>query len=234
MPDHFQIIYAQRAVDYERLIAREDYQGNILKAIRGIMPLDGAVVAEMGAGTGRLTRLLSPEVHSITAMDASQHMLSVAKDVLGNLPDRNWNLVAADNRVLPLPDASADLAIEGWSFGHLTGWFPSTWRAEMQRAIDEMMRVLRPGGFAVLLETMGTGREDPQPPAPELALFYRLLEDELGFQAATIRTDYQFESLDEAVGLTRFFFGDELAAGVQQKNWIIVPECTGIWWKLAA
>jgi ubiquinone/menaquinone biosynthesis C-methylase UbiE len=234
MPDHFQTIYAQHAVDYERLIAREDYQGNILKAIRGIVPLDGAVVAEMGAGTGRLTRLLSPEARSITAMDASRHMLSVARDVLRSLPDPNWNLVVTDNRALPLLDASADLAIEGWSFGHLAGWYPSTWRAEMQVAINEMLRVLRPGGFAVLLETMGTGREDPKPPAPELALFYRVLEDEMGFQSATIRTDYQFESLDEAVSLTHFFFGDELAAEVQRKNWIILPECTGIWWKQAS
>ena len=38
------------------------------------------------------------------------------------------------------------------------------------------------------------------------------------------------QSLDEAEELTRFFFGDELAARVVEKEWLILPECTGIWW----
>jgi len=32
-------------------------------------------VVEFGAGTGRITRLLAPEVQSIRAFDASEHML---------------------------------------------------------------------------------------------------------------------------------------------------------------
>src|SRR5687767_15653875 len=127
MTDHFQTIYAQHADDYERLIAREDYQGNILKAIQKVAALDGAVVAEMGAGTGRLTRLLAPDVHKIIAMDASRHMLATAQTVLSAMPVHNWRLVNADNRALPIPDGFSDLAIEGWSFGHLAGWYPSTW-----------------------------------------------------------------------------------------------------------
>jgi hypothetical protein len=45
-----------------------------------------------------------------------------------------------------------------------------------------------------------------------------------------IRTDYEFASVEEAVTLTRFFFGDELALQVQTANSPIVPECTGLWW----
>ena len=52
-----------------------------------------------------------------------------------------------------------------------------------------------------------------------------------GFAATTIRTDYRFESLVEAETLTRFFFGDGLADQVVEKNWRILPEWTGIWWK---
>jgi hypothetical protein len=36
--------------------------------------------------------------------------------------------------------------------------------------------------------------------------------------------------LSEAEKLTRFFFGEELARAVRWNNWIILPECTGIWW----
>lgn len=125
------------------------------------------------------------------------------------------------------------MAIEGWSFGHFNGWYPDTWREEAGKAIDEMKRVLRPGGTMILLETMGTGFEMPTPPTQGLVDFYGWLEGDLGFKNTNIRTDYRFESLQEAEQLARFFFGDELADEVVRKNWVILPECTGVWWKTA-
>jgi ubiquinone/menaquinone biosynthesis C-methylase UbiE len=169
-------------------------------------------------------------VKSIRAFDASQHMLDVAATKLQQMGLNNCHLSVADNRSIPVEDASADLSIEGWSFGHFTGWYPDTWRDEAGQAVGEMKRVLRPGGTAIILETLGTGREAPQPPNDALAAFYAWLEVEHDFMPAWIRTDYQFDSLDEAEGLTRFFFGDELADQVVANNWVILPECTGIWW----
>jgi hypothetical protein len=100
----------------------------------------------------------------------------------------------------------------------------------MNAALFQMKRLLCPGGTMILLETMGTGRETPQPPRAYLAELYAWLEQEQGFSTQWIRTDYRFESLAEAEQLTRFFFGDELARTVAAKNWVILPECTGIWW----
>jgi hypothetical protein len=37
--------------------------------------------------------------------------------------------------------------------------------------------------------------------------------------------------LDEALELSRFFFGDELADRVERNRWVILPECTGVWWR---
>lgn len=230
MTDHFQNIYAQHADQYEALVLREDYQGNILKALENIKPLAGLDVVEMGAGTGRLTLMLAPLVKSIHAFDGSQHMLDVTVDKLKKSGLSNWSADVADNRALPVESASADLSIQGWSFGHFCGWYPDTWRDEIGKAVGEMKRVLRPGGTAIILETLGTGRETPQAPTEGLAAYYAWLEKEQGFSATWIRTDYQFESLDEARSLTSFFFGDDLATQVVQNNWIILPECTGIWW----
>ena len=39
-----------------------------------------------------------------------------------------------------------------------------------------------------------------------------------------------FESLAEAEELARFFFGDDMADKVLEEKWVILPECTGIWW----
>lgn len=234
MADHFQTIYRQHADQYELLIAREDYQQRLLPAIAAVCSLEEARVVEMGAGTGRLTRLLAPVVGSIVGFDASRHMLEEARQQLSRTGCRNVSLAVADNRRLPVRAGCADLAIEGWSFGHLTGWYPDAWRAEVKRALDEMLRLVKPGGTAIILETLGTGREDPYPPATVLAEFYEYLEHERGFTRTWLRTDYRFESLAEAELLTRFFFGEDFAQHVIEEKWVVLPECTGLWWREVA
>ena len=231
MPDHFETIYATKADQYEAMVQREDYEGNILKTLQQIRPLAGIDAVEFGAGTGRLTLMLAPLVKSLRAFEGSQHMLNVAVGKLKASGLSNWQAQVADNRAIPSESTSADLAIQGWSFGHFCGWYPDSWREEAGKAIGEMKRLLRPGGTIIMLETMGTGRETPFPPTAGLAEFYAWLAGENGFQNVNIRTDYKFVSLEEANQLTRFFFGDNIADEVVRKNWVILPECTGVWWK---
>jgi ubiquinone/menaquinone biosynthesis C-methylase UbiE len=229
MPDYKEI-YNTQARAYDLLVAREDYQGNLWPALRGIRPLDRLDVVELGAGTGRLTCMLAAAARRIRAFDLSRHMLEAARAKLSASGLRNWRLGVADNRRLPLRDRCADLSIAGWSLGHFVGWYPQTWRDEIGAALAGMRRVLRPGGTLILLETLGTGEEVPRPPDEGLAAYYRLLEETYGFSSTWIRTDYRFQDLDEAVALIRFFFGDPLAERVAAEGSTIVPECTGIWW----
>ena len=226
--DHFENIYAHHAVEYEALVTREDYEGRLPRALHNIARFNNAEVVEFGAGTGRLTVMLAPHVARIRAYDKSEHMLAVARARLERMGLANWQTAAGDNRALPVEDACADVAIEGWSFGHLM--FTPSWQADINAALGEMLRVARPGGVAIVIETMGTGSETPAPPAEELRTLYQHLEEELGFSAMAIRTDYRFESLEEAERLARFFFGDELADRVLREKLLILPECTGIWW----
>ncbi len=230
MSDHFKDIYAHKADQYQRLISREDYQQNILPALNQIHPLAGLDVVELGAGTGRLSCLLAPLVKQIHLFDEAQPMLKIAATRLRKMGQSNWRVGLADNRQLPVPNEVADVVIEGWSFGHFTGWYRDRWQRESGKALAEMKRMLRSGGTAIIMETLGTGYENPTPPNPYLADFYAFLEKDHGFSHTWIRTDYQFDSLAEAETLTGFFFGDALAQQVLEHNWVILPECTGIWW----
>lgn len=221
MPD-FRAIYQRQATDYDLMVSREDYQGNLLPALQSICTLDGVDVIELGAGTGRLTALIAP----LCALDASEHMLGVLRRKLPQV-----SALAADNRALPLASAVADVTVAGWSFGHSVGWYPDDWRIQIQRAIDEMLRLLRPGGTAIILETLGTGSETPAPPTAGLAAYYSFLENDLGFKSSWLRTDYRFQSPAEGQRLLRFFFGDALADRITAEQLTILPECTGIWWR---
>lgn len=229
MPDHPEI-YRSQAEQYEALVSREDYQCNIFPALKKITPLENTTVVELGAGTGRLTCQLAPVVKSIHAFDISAHMLEVAKEKLMKTNLQNWQVAVSDHRHVTIEDGTADIIISGWSVCYVVVNNPQTWQTELQNTLDEIHRILRPGGVIILIETLGTGFESPEPPANLLA-YYQFLETH-GFQRDWIRTDYQFENRLEAETLTRFFFGEKMV----EKIWMntpnpILPECTGIWWK---
>jgi len=230
MPDHREI-YRLEPERYDEFVRCEDRQGNLLACLRRLVPLQGSDVVELGAGTGRVTGLLSPQVRSIRAFDAAAPMLEVARRRLERLETGNWLLAVADNACLPVPDGSADLAVAGWTFGHQTMWDPGGWRAPVDAAIGEMLRVLRPGGTALVFETLGPGHEVPFTPPAALGRYYARLADPHRFEWTWIRTDFEFASPAEGERLLRFFFGDELARAFVRSGRSVLPGCTGVWWR---
>ncbi len=201
-------IYKTEGDKYEALIAREDYQGNILKSLREITPLEDRIVLDLGAGTGRLACMLAPHVSRVRAFDISEEMLRVCREKFVSSGLTNWQVDVADHRQLPVDDHSADLVVSGWSVAYLSVWNPETATNELEKWLGEMKRVLRPNSYIVLFESLGTGNESPIK-LDHLKDYYPWL-DEAGFQNKWIRTDYKFDSLEEAEFLSRLFFWGQL------------------------
>lgn len=222
--DH-QAIYAHHAEAYDELVAAEDLDGNLLPALARAMAISGRVV-EVGAGTGRITRLLAGAGATVVATEPAAAMLAVGRQRLGEHANVTWHQASA--RALPVADGWADAGVAGWVFGHFREWMPAGWEEELSQALAELGRVVRAGGALVIIETLGTGETEPAPPTPGLAEYYGWLEAR-GFERAWIRTDYGFDSVDEAARVTGFFFGEAFAARVRANGWARVPECTGIW-----
>jgi len=223
-------IYQTDGDRYEALISREDYQVNIPRAVDEIIQVDGLDILDLGAGTGRLTLLLAPRAKSIRAFDASSEMLRVCRERLVASGLSNWQVDVADHRQLPVPDFSAHLVVSGWSMSYLAVWNQELNTSELDVWLNEMKRVLRKNGTIVVFESLGTGNESPIR-LEHVESTYQWL-DAHGFQNKWIRTDYQFESVEEAVDLAGFFFGEEMANRVREKRSLILPECTGVWWKM--
>jgi ubiquinone/menaquinone biosynthesis C-methylase UbiE len=93
-------------------------------------------VLELGAGTGKLTRVLSKLGHDVHATDPDPEMLAVLERELPGV-----STAQAGAEELPLADASVDAVIAGQAFH----WFDPT------VALPEIARVLRPGGRVCLL-----------------------------------------------------------------------------------
>lgn len=226
MVDHKQV-YLQEAEQYQRLIAREDYQGNLKPAIQKIVPLDGLDLVDLGSGTGRLINLFGPAARRMIAFDLSDHMLGVAVDLFEERLGSRWLASAADHRAIPLPPNSADAILSGWSFCYLAVWAEERWDSALREGLKEIQRVLREEGWVIIIETLGTGVEKPQPPE-KLVPYFNFLDGQ-GFEQFWIRTDYRFRNREEARELTSFFFGEEMLVNLNQDPQPILPECTGIW-----
>jgi ubiquinone/menaquinone biosynthesis C-methylase UbiE len=230
MPDLLEI-FAHQPAKYDLLVSREDHKGNLAAALRHITAFEGMTVVEFGAGSGRVTRLLAPDVQAISAFDSSRPMLVEAARRLGELGLANWRLDVADHRRVPAPTGAADIAIAGWSICCLAVYSGTDWEKEVDAGLGEMSRVVKPGGRIIIVETLGTGFQSPHPP-DSLAAYYARLAAR-GFQSTWIRTDYCFRSMAEATDLVAFFFGSEPVAALQEtRDGYVLPECTGIWWKL--
>ncbi|MFC4811771.1 class I SAM-dependent methyltransferase [Paenibacillus sp. GCM10023250] len=164
MIDH-DVIYRSEAARYDRLVEREDCEGNLLSAIRTVAPdLRARDAADIGAGTGRLTALLEPHVLTVRATDASEEMLRFAADRLRAQGAANWTVAAGTNDRLPLADCSVDLLTAGWTICYSASSSVVGWQDNLAAIMAEIDRVLSPGGAAIVFENFGTGTAEPNPP----------------------------------------------------------------------
>lgn len=225
MPDHDHV-YNRQAHLYERMISR---QPSLLPALLGIRQLEGLDMVDTGAGTGRLAAVLAPFAQTLAVFDRSEAMLALTRAKLARLLPADKLLCAtADHRSLPVGDSSADLITAGWSVCYLASSNHADWKISLEHSLAEFRRVLRPGGTIVILETMGTGTDGPLPP-DFLTGYYDQLENTYGFTFSLLPMDYTFHSVDEAVELTGFFFGEALSRQVRSKEVPVVHEWAGMW-----
>lgn len=131
--------------EYDR--SRPEYPA---EAVAWMLPADARDVADVGAGTGKLTSGLVAEGRVITAIDPDAQMLARLSQ---RLPDIRTLIGTGED--LPLPDASMDAVV----FGQAWHW------VDPPRASAEVARVLRPGGTLGLIWNI---RDDAEPWVREL------------------------------------------------------------------
>ncbi|NDC39648.1 MAG: class I SAM-dependent methyltransferase, partial [Proteobacteria bacterium] len=98
------------------------------------------ILLELGCGSGALFEKILPRAAATIGVDSSPAMLEQARKVAGkDKVDLRLGLLEH----LPVADESVDRAVAYMVFHHV---------AEIERALADTLRVLRPGGTLMLVE----------------------------------------------------------------------------------
>ena len=212
------------------MIEHEDVDSNLSACVKTLLPADVSRVLDLGSGTGRIPLILGSDKLEVLGLDLYWSMLQENRNQR-NLCNGIWELAQGDARNLPICGDYFDAVTAGWVLGHSCTWH-NDWPDQLQIVLDEMHRVAREGAVLIIMETLTTGSEVPEPPTDDLDECYRWFENTWGFSKQEIRTDYSFHNVEEATGKMAFFFGEELASMIISRQWSRVPECTGVWSKV--
>ncbi len=101
-----------------------------------LLPPPGRLTLDVGCGEGRVSRDLATIGHRVVGIDASRAMVKEAAAARPNVP-----VLVADAAALPLADKCCDLVVAYMSLQDVD---------DMPAAINEMARVLEPGGHICL------------------------------------------------------------------------------------
>jgi SAM-dependent methyltransferase len=118
------LTFGAHADEYER--ARPKWPEEVA---RWLVPEDAELVVELGAGTGKLTRAVAALGVRVVAVEPDPRMLAVLRGL-------GLEGVEGSAEAIPFDDGVADAVVGGSSFH----WF------ELEPALHEIQRVLKPGG----------------------------------------------------------------------------------------
>jgi SAM-dependent methyltransferase len=149
--------FDQAAEAYER--ARPTYPAEALDWVAEAAALSpGDAVVDVGAGTGKLTRLLVERGYDVVAVEPIDGMRAILAE---RVPQAR--VVAGTAEAIPVPDGSARAVTAAQSFH----WF------DPERAEPEIARVLEPDGALVIIANVRDKEDSLQSRLEALMSLYR-------------------------------------------------------------
>ncbi len=101
---------------------------------------------DVGCGAGHLSFALAPTLARVMALDPSPQMLATVKKAAVDRGLSQIKTIPGNAEALPFPDASFGLVCTRYSAHHWTC---------LETALQEMRRVLKPGGRLLLVDVQG-------------------------------------------------------------------------------
>ncbi|CAF2355198.1 unnamed protein product [Rotaria sp. Silwood2] len=136
--------FKQAAIIYEQ--ARPSYPNEVIDLIKSLYNKPNIII-DLGAGTGKLTRLLAPiDAQEIIAIEP----ISTMRENLKHIP-LITKIIDGTAENISFEDNTIDIILCGQAFH----WFAN------YRALTELNRVLKPKGLLILIWNLADNRERP-------------------------------------------------------------------------
>jgi len=130
--------FSSRVENYVRY--RSGYPSQVLDVLKNDCKLTPrSIVADIACGTGIFTRMLLDHGNKVVGIEPNREMREAAERLLAAYP--NFSSIAGTAEATTLPDESVDFA----TAAQAAHWF------DLPRARREFSRILKPGGWAVLI-----------------------------------------------------------------------------------
>lgn len=113
------------------------------RLIRLCGPLTCLRVVDLACGTGDIARLASAAGADVTGIDITRRMIELARERTRESGLRRMRFLVGDMTAIPLPDGCADVVTTGYGLRNVP---------DLDRALAEIHRVLKPGGRFLSLD----------------------------------------------------------------------------------
>lgn len=118
--------------------------------INAITSLEGKIVADVGAGSGRIAFLVAPFAQTVFALEPLSSFRTFMKEKAVKKAIHNLHVMDGTLDSVPLPDHSLDVLITS----NAIGW-------NLSDELKEIERVIKPGGYAIHLLQSNEQVENP-------------------------------------------------------------------------
>ncbi|GAA3412573.1 methyltransferase domain-containing protein [Paenibacillus hodogayensis] len=120
----------------------KDYNHILQLTVKWLSPVRGEQGLDLGTGTGNLAGMLMEQGAEMVGVDQSQEMLKQCRSKFPHMETKLGNFLA-----IPYLESRFDFIVTSFAFHHLT-------REQMELAIHEMRRVLKPRGRICIADLM--------------------------------------------------------------------------------
>ncbi|HEV8095748.1 MAG TPA: class I SAM-dependent methyltransferase [Burkholderiales bacterium] len=142
--DNLAAYYARRAAEYERIYAKPERQADLAKLRARIAALfSGRTVLEVACGTGYWTAVIAPQARAITAIDAAEETLAIARSK--QYPAGRVEFIQGDAYALPDFGRRHDALFAGFWWSHVA-------LARLDAFLAGAARAVAPGAIVAFLD----------------------------------------------------------------------------------